>query len=330
MRGKLLAMMTVLALTSAVYLWVVPSDNTGIRSNPLDHVEMLPVPTDHASPAPPPPDAPQNQQGQTNSTDQPTRFNRPPLTVLLMGVDQRPADRGRPDAMILARLDPDEKQVTLLSIPRDTYVPIADTGHWDKINHAYLRGISAVVNTVENFFGVPVDHYVLLNMEGFVKLVDALGGIRVNVEKPIISRVEPYVRLQAGQQRLNGRKALAYVRFRSDAENDYGRQRRQREVILAIISRVEQLGIRQMPQIIEVIRALGPHLKTDLTMLEVIRLAADFHSLSGKDVNIIQIKSQPCKIRGKWVVLIEQSERERIAGALSQRKNKYIGEESVL
>lgn len=335
MRRRLPVLMSVLAILSAIWLWIVPwmgetnlpkpsspPVTPDILPTPSDHAEIRPTPSEHASPKPPLSHDSQANKDKTSSRDEPIRANRQPLTVLIMGVDQRPGDRGRPDALLVARLDPGKKKVTLLSIPRDTYVPIADTKRWDKINHAYLWGISAIVKTVENFFGISIDHYVWLNMEGFVKLVDALGGVCVNVEKQMISHVKPYVRLKAGSQILNGKEALAYVRFRSDAENDYGRQRRQREVIQAMLSRLEQRDIRQVPQIIAGIRALGPNLKTDLTILEIIRLAADFHSLRGKDVNTLEIKSRPSKVKGKWVVLVEKTERDRIASALSRPEKK--------
>ena len=103
--------------------------------------------------------------------------------VLIMGVDKREDDVGRSDTLMIATIDPRLDQATLLSIPRDTRVKIRGRGY-DKINAAYAYGgVRLTESTVENFLGIDIDHYIQIDTSSFVKIIDAIGGVDIDVEK---------------------------------------------------------------------------------------------------------------------------------------------------
>lgn len=154
-----------------------------------------------------------------------------PMNLLILGVD---AGETRTDIILLAHWEPAANQVSLVSLPRDSLVPIPCPAEViscispDKLGHAHAygevigKGPELAVQTVEQFLGVHVDHYVRIHFDGFREVVDTVGGITLEVEPTMATGLG----LAAGPQRLNGQQALAYVRFRSDGEGDFGRQRR--------------------------------------------------------------------------------------------------------
>ena len=140
--------------------------------------------------------------------------------VMVMGVDRRADDVGRSDTLMVAALDMDTSKAALLSIPRDTRVAIEDNGY-DKINHAYaFGGHSLTQKTVENLLGVSMDHYILVDTKAFSRIIDAIGGVDLNVEKRMYYE-DPWddngglvIDLYPGEQHLDGDKAIQYVRYR--------------------------------------------------------------------------------------------------------------------
>lgn len=201
-----------------------------------------------------------------------------PFTILLMGVDVDTARgggwEGRSDSLILVTVNPQTKKTTLMSLTRDIMVEIANpdgtsTGTAEKLNHTYSYGQAPMtIATVEKMMDIDIDRYVQINMDGLVSLVDALGGITVNntLGFPIsISSQEPNYTstVDPGQQLVNGDQALVYARMRyDDPEGDVGRQRRQREVIGAIVTKLLQLdGFTQYKNILD---AVSTNLQTDI------------------------------------------------------------------
>lgn len=201
-----------------------------------------------------------------------------PFTILLMGVDVDTARgggwEGRSDSLILVTVNPQTKKTTLMSLTRDIMVEIANpdgtsTGTAEKLNHTYSYGQAPMtIATVEKMMDIDIDRYVQINMDGLVSLVDALGGITVNntLGFPIsISAQEPNYTstVDPGQQLVNGDQALVYARMRyDDPEGDVGRQRRQREVIGAIATKLLQLdGFTQYKNILD---AVSTNLQTDI------------------------------------------------------------------
>ena len=156
--------------------------------------------------------------------------------VMIMGVDRRADDVGRSDTLMVAALDVDKSKAALLSIPRDTRVAIEGNG-FDKINHAYaFGGHSLTQKTVENLLGVKMDHYILIDTRSFERIIDAIGGVDLNVEKRMYYE-DPWddigglvIDLYPGEQHLDGDRAIQYVRYR-DGEGDIGRVGRQQKFV---------------------------------------------------------------------------------------------------
>lgn len=203
-----------------------------------------------------------------------------PLTILLMGVDMDQATRGgdweggRSDSMILVTVNPKTKETNMMSLTRDIMVEIAEangesSGTVEKLNHSYGYGQAPMaIATIEKMMDITIDRYIEINMDGLVELVDAVGGIEVNntLGFPIsISEHEPaYTSIvQPGKQLVNGDQALVYARMRyDDPEGDIGRQRRQREVITAIIKKLLQLdGLTQYKKILT---AISNNMRTNI------------------------------------------------------------------
>ncbi|HEM4248332.1 LCP family protein [Streptococcus suis] len=203
-----------------------------------------------------------------------------PLTILLMGVDMDQATRGgdweggRSDSMILVTVNPKTKETNMMSLTRDIMVEIAEangesSGTVEKLNHSYSYGQAPMaIATIEKMMDINIDRYIEINMDGLIELVDAVGGIEVNntLGFPIsISEHEPaYTSIvQPGKQLVNGDQALVYARMRyDDPEGDIGRQRRQREVITAIIKKLLQLdGLTQYKKILT---AISNNMRTNI------------------------------------------------------------------
>ncbi|MGQ7361456.1 LCP family protein [Streptococcus suis] len=203
-----------------------------------------------------------------------------PLTILLMGVDMDQATRGgdweggRSDSMILVTVNPKTKETNMMSLTRDIMVEIAEangesSGTVEKLNHSYSYGQAPMaIATIEKMMDINIDRYIEMNMDGLIELVDAVGGIEVNntLGFPIsISEHEPaYTSIvQPGKQLVNGDQALVYARMRyDDPEGDIGRQRRQREVITAIIKKLLQLdGLTQYKKILT---AISNNMRTNI------------------------------------------------------------------
>lgn len=221
-----------------------------------------------------------------------------PFTVLLLGSDNDAKFQGDAvltQSMILVRVVPTTHQVTMLSIPRDLYVPLPN-GTTDKIDKAYLQGgPGAAVRTVETDFGVHIDHYVWIGLEGLVHLIDRVGGVDVVTTNPVLddyypadlSGGNPYaferVAVLPGPQHLDGIHALEYVRSRhDDLRGDFGRSERQQQVLLALRTKAEQLGITDLP---DFANALNDQIKTDLTIPAVVSLLPVARAVTGDSVH---------------------------------------------
>lgn len=188
-----------------------------------------------------------------------------PFTILLLGSDNDtkfPQDKVLTQSMILVRVDPGTRAVTMLSIPRDLWVPLS-TGHSAKIDLAYQEGgATEAVDAVSSNFKVKIDDYAWIGLKGLVQLIDRLGGIDVVTTNPVLDDFypadlaggDPYgfqrVAVLAGPQHLDGLHALEYVRSRhNDIREDFGRSQRQQQVLLAIRARTAGLGLVDLPDL---------------------------------------------------------------------------------
>ena len=210
----------------------------------------------------------------------PTWEGRERVNVLLLGIDHRddePMDGSRSDTMMLVSVDPASKSVVMVSLPRDLWVAIPGHGE-SRINVAHsLGGPDLAMRTVTANFGVRVNHYARIDFRGFEQIVDTLGGIAVDVERPIKDDEYPTedygvmrVYIAPGPQWMNGTNALVYARSRH-SENDFGRARRQQRVLIAIRDRAVQAQvIFKAPELVPLAQKT---VSTDFGALDLIRLA---------------------------------------------------------
>jgi LCP family protein required for cell wall assembly len=214
------------------------------------------------------------------------------FTVLLLGSDDDSkfnSDHVLSQSMILVRVVPSTKQVTMLSIPRDLYVHLS-TGGYGKIMGAYsYGGPGAAMSTVSQLFGVHIDEYIWIGLLGLVKLIDAIGGIDVVTSHPVLDDYYPAdvygnwpydyqrVAVLAGPQHMDGVRAMQYVRSRhGDLQSDLGRSQRQQQVLMAIRAKAREISPEDLPAISV---ALGKELKTSIGVSRVaalLPLAASF------------------------------------------------------
>lgn len=199
--------------------------------------------------------------------------------ILVLGVDRRNGDTGRSDTLFVTMLDTSRNQAALLSIPRDTLVSIPGHG-WDKVNHAYAYGGHELSRkTVENFLGIPISNYVLVDFQGFIKLVDAIGGVDIDVEKSM-QYTDPYdgenglvINLQPGKQHMDGTTAIQYVRYR-DEEGDIGRVARQQKFMKAVFAKLRSASL--LTRAPEIAHTLYQSIDTDLSVTDLASLLVTF------------------------------------------------------
>ena len=199
-----------------------------------------------------------------------------PISILILGVDDGALNRGnsggRSDTMMVMTLNPQDKQTTLVSLERDSYVKIAGFDKTDKLNSAYAYGgAKTAIKTVENLLDIPIDYYTTINMGGLESLTDAVGGI--SVKSNIAFKYGGYT-FQKGENHLEtGKEALAFVRMRyDDPEGDYGRQRRQRAVVEAIMNKMS--SPTSLLHYKDVLNEVSSNAKTDMnfaTMKDVMK-----------------------------------------------------------
>ncbi len=187
-------------------------------------------------------------------------------TIMLAGT----VDSYNTDTMILCSVDTENGKVKLVSINRDTQVdaPI----QIPKINAMYgWKGPETMCQKVTEVTGIPINDYVVINMKSFIKIIDMIGGVDYNVPFDMIhqdANLEFNIRLYAGQQNLNGKEALQFVRFRSTSENDFGRVNRQKDFLIATIKQVMQKF--SLSQIEDYIGIFNDNVKTSLTVQEMV------------------------------------------------------------
>ncbi|MEF3331145.1 LCP family protein [Oceanobacillus oncorhynchi] len=197
------------------------------------------------------------------------------VSILIIGVDENEhrnnAETSRSDTLMLATFNRDEGSVKLVSIPRDSYVYVPEVGREEKITHAHAYGgPKATIETVENLMDIPVDYYVRVNFHAFVDVVDAIGGIDVDVpyelkESDSMDKGEA-IHLLPGEQTVDGEEALAFARTRK-LDNDIERGKRQMEVVNAVADKAASLS--SVFQFDDLIAAVGNNMNTNMTFNEM-------------------------------------------------------------
>ena len=245
-----------------------------------------------------------------------------PTTILVLGTDGGDRlgreDSNRADSIMLLRTDPSKRRLAFLSIPRDLQVEIPEVGV-EKINAAnQIGGPALALRTVEDLTGLDVNHVAFVDFDRFEELIDAVGGIDVNVPRPIRSnRFDcPYKtaqrcsswkgwRFERGTQHMDGRRALVYSRVRHNelnpAETDFDRARRQQQVVSATLDRVTSVGTAlKLPFVGD--NLVAP-LATDLGAWELLQLGWTYFRADTSDALHCRLGGDPATVGGESVIL---------------------------
>lgn len=222
--------------------------------------------------------------------------------ILLVGVDSNgsntdPFKGTRSDTMILVNIDPANHSVNAISIPRDSKVYLAGDHGVQKINAAHaLGGIDLTVKTIEDTLGIKIDKYVLINNEGVKKLVDALGGVPVYIEKDMLYddyTAKLHINLKKGLHVLNGEQVEGYLRFRKDGLGDIGRTSRQQWFVKAVLEKLQSPTV--ITKIPEVLNIASTYVRTNLSLYEMSHLAAALRNINMSDVEFATLPGGPSK-----------------------------------
>ncbi|XWN51789.1 LytR family transcriptional regulator [Anoxybacillus flavithermus] len=237
-----------------------------------------------------------------------------PISILLIGVDERKNDRGRADSLIVMTVNPKKQSIEMVSIPRDTRTLIVGKGKEDKINHSYaFGGVEMTLATVEQFLDIPIDYYIKVNMESFKDIVDAVGGVKVNNAFSFEYEGESFPK---GEITLNGEKALKYTRMRyDDPRGDFGRQDRQKQVIEAIIKKGASFS--SLTNYGDILEAIGKNIKTNLTFDDMKQIQANYKE-ARRHIEQLHIQGKGQKINGIYYLIVPEEERITISQRLKE------------
>ena len=249
--------------------------------------------------------------------------NSDPYYVLLLGTDGRPGETEyRADSIILARVDPAQKRVTLLSIPRDTYVTWK--GSQMKINAVHFYdGAAGMVQIVNELCGVKISHYAEVNFDGLAGITNAVGGVTVDVDQYMrdTENFSGVTELYAGRQTLNGEQALFYTRCRyAFADSDYTRMRHQRTFIKALLSQVLSSG--DPVKIASIINSVADMVVTDLSVSDAISLASQMVGLNAESgIYTAYVPSTPETIGDQSYVIADDDALAEMMKLIDQGKD---------
>jgi LCP family protein required for cell wall assembly len=262
------------------------------------------------------------------------------LVILCAGLDISRDEKGimhhkgsRTDTIFLLHVDKNGKRLGMLSTPRDTWVKISEKYGYDKINSAYslgfldeygksgnnyekgkAGGIRQARQTIENFLGVKIDYYVLIKIEAASELVDALGGLDIDVEKDMDyddNWGNLHIHLKKGRQRLNGEQAVGYARFRHDEEGDWGRIRRQQQVMNALIREIKNPdNIMKIDKIADVIKR---NTESDMSLPTMIDIANVYRSFDRDNMVKGTITgTDDVTAGGAMIIVPDEAEKDRL------------------
>jgi LCP family protein required for cell wall assembly len=257
-----------------------------------------------------------------------------PFYVVLMGSDTRKGQaQQRSDSLIVARIDPQKKKVQMISLPRDSRVAIPGYGT-TKINAAATYGgPKLVIKTVEQLTGLTISHYVNINFTGFRDVVDAIGGVWVNVPINIYDTQasafgKKYATLKKGYQKLDGAHALTFARTRHYfASGDYQRMKDQQILIKAIAT--QALSLSNVFKASSIVDAVASNLDTDMTPAEIASLVLEFKGMKAGNIQSITAPSAPKYINGVSYVIINKTSLARVISRMKQGLSLTSGSSST-
>ncbi|WP_276804371.1 LCP family protein [Lactobacillus hominis] len=260
---------------------------------------------------------PVNLKNQDNGSLSSVLKNKKPISLLLLGTDTGEFGRtykGRTDTMMLMVLDTQKNKTTIESIPRDMKVTLPDYPDYSpaKINSAYTYGgIDEVDKTINQYFKVPVNAYVLVNMKGLVKAIDKVGG--VDVVSPLTFDYEGYSFKKGVKYHMNGKKALQFGRMRyDDPKGDYGRQERQRLVIMALLKKSANVQSILNKDFLD---SVSHSMQTNLTFNDMTQLATSYRDAT-ETISSGYVKGSNDNEEGVSYQSVSVNERQRVSDKL--------------
>lgn len=230
------------------------------------------------------------------------------VSILLVGVDTS-GGRGLADTIMLGVASPPTGEIAVLSIPRDSRVEVPGIGV-RRINAAHsYGGLPLTIQTVELLLGLPVDYFVEVNVPNMVKLIDAIGGVRLDVEKRMFYRDRSQnlrIDLQPGAQLLDGKQAMGYVRFRHDATGDLGRMERQRKFLRAVLQKL--LSPENMGRSPKLAQVFVETVQTNLTVKDLLSLKRIVEQSGPGAVRAATLPGDPKMIHGQSMMQLDRNE----------------------
>lgn len=234
---------------------------------------------------------------------------RKTVVFAIYGTDERTDETGRSDIIMVVLYDPTQQKMVMASLPRDLRVNIPGYG-LDKINHAYAYGGRELIDqTIEELLGIKLDFSVKLDFDTFASIINDAGGVHVIAQKDFYKNENQLV-ISQGEQILNGKNALFYVRFRSDSDGDYGRIGRQQEVVKSLMKTLSTMSLKKKLQLIDTYYKNG--IETDANVSKI----KEYLNMSGGDSNLsfenYRLKTYSEIIDGLWYELYNQEDLEAI------------------
>ncbi|WP_131043239.1 LCP family protein [Clostridioides difficile] len=228
--------------------------------------------------------------------------------ILLLGTDKRGSKDGvRTDSMMIATIDTVHNKVKLTTLYRDVLVEIRGHGK-GKLNWAYaFGGVDLLKETIEDNYLLKIDDYILLDFNSFIKVIDTLGGVDVDIDKKVLKEFNQHINdvegnkanniKSAGKNKLNGTQALSYARVRYHSGGEQGRTKRQREIISSISEKMKTTSILKYPSIIQ---SILYNVETSLSLKQIINLAYTVYKIDYKEIDTLSVPfEQLCK-EGKY------------------------------
>lgn len=245
-------------------------------------------------------------------------------SILFIGVDdstKRKEGNPRSDALMVATFNKKNHSVKLLSIPRDSYVYIPGKNIYTKITHAHAYGgVSLTLDTVEELLDIPIDNYVKMNFNAFMDVINALGGVDVNVPYTFSEQDshdhKGAITIQKGMQHLNGEQALAFARTRH-YDSDIYRGGRQQEIVKAILSKAT--SVKSIASYSNVIEAIGKNMTTDLTFDKMTSFLSYLQAGTSLKTESMTIKGSDSYINGIYYYQLDKTSLEETKQILKEQ-----------
>lgn len=273
--------------------------------------------------------------GKSALREEAVTMGKDPISLLLIGVEaySTGGENGRADTLIVVTLNPETKKMTMVSIPRDTRVEFLEEkvgekyDGFHKINSAYtwgsLSGYGAnklTVEKVEELLEIPIDEYATVGFKGFVSIVNALGGVTVDVKVPFWEENKftgDRIYFKEGSTRMNGEEALAFVRMRKRPANvEYSRMERQRQFLKASLDEATSAGT--LFKVDELADMLGKHVDRSLSIQEIYHLQKAYSALDSSSIKTLELKSSEQYMNGISFQDINEDSLEKVQRQLKK------------